>query len=110
MTKPKPIDYSDFAFKQLEEIADYIAAEGQPEAARMLLIRFTEVVDALSRFPLLGHQYESAHPRLQNIRVIGIPGYSVLIYHEVSDERVFINAVLAGSRGMSFIEGTIRRS
>ena len=110
MSNAKPIDYGDVARSQLEAIVDHIADQGQPQAARTLLIRFSEVVDALSRFPLCGHRYASSHPRLQNIRIIGIPGYSVMIYHQVTDQRVLIHAVLDGHRGPQFVQDTLRRS
>gem|GEM_PF-3236610 len=62
MSEPKPIRYAEAALAQLDEIADYIAREGQPEAARTLLLRSATLVDSLSRFPLSGRRYETSPP------------------------------------------------
>lgn len=86
------------AQNDLKEIAAYIA-EDRPQAARNVVRRIRERINALRTSPFIGAPRDEVVP---GFRVVVV--YSYLIVHDVSNETVRIVRVLHGARDLSSID------
>jgi plasmid stabilization system protein ParE len=88
----------------IDDLADHyqmIVAGGQPAAADALLVAYDQLTDRLCDFPGIGHVFETDHPRLQNVRVRGLPSpyFSFQVFYTVERDVVCVLAVIHASRG-----------
>lgn len=101
---------ASLAREQLYEQAEYIHDQGQPEASRRLIQSYLDTCEVLTRWPNVGHAFETTNERLRDIQIIKIPGYRSLIYYRFDDPVVTVLAVMHGSLDRLHVEQELERS
>lgn len=87
--------FTETAFKDLEEIFDFIALDNLDEAEKFLE-KLKETTGKLADFPQAGKDAKEKFPQLKNLRYIVYKNY--LIYYTVQADSVIIERFIHGAR------------
>jgi len=88
-----------YAFKQMEEIRQYIADELlAPQAAKILLTEMKEAAASLERFPFRNPLVDEKKWREQGIRRTVVKNFLMYYWVDTEKEAVYITAVVYGKR------------
>ena len=75
-----------------------IAVE-QPAAAERFALAADELVAALSIYPKLGRVWHPTDDRVAGVRVRKVPGYNVLVFYLLGDDKLTVLRAMHGARG-----------
>lgn len=75
-----------------------IAVE-QPTAAERFAVAANELVASLSDYPKLGRVWHPTDERVAGVRVRKVPGYNVLVFYLLGDDKLTVLRAMHGARG-----------
>ncbi len=82
----------------MAEIAAEIRKQ-RPASALQFVAAAREAFQLLAMHPDMGRRYQTAHPRLQNLRVWRVKGFEkYLIFYRAGRASIYIERVLSGGR------------
>lgn len=85
----------------LQRILVYFLDENEPNVAARFANAYEETVRFIGDFPELGIPWESAEPRLNNVRVKLIHGFEkYLVFYRLSGDRAYILRIFHGHQNI----------
>lgn len=94
------IAYSHLAWKDLQQIYDFIAQDN-PSAAQAFIIRLDEKIGNLHRFPESGQIPRQGYLQAKGYRILVIGDY--LVFYRLKQKVVKIDRVIHGKRRYEFL-------
>ena len=75
-----------------------------PAAAQRFVQEARDTFERLADYPEMGRRYQTTHPRLQELRIWRVRGFeNYLIFYRISEETLFIERVLYGTRDIDHL-------
>ena len=94
------ITYSHLAWKDLQQIYDFIACDS-PSAAQLFVDHLDEQVGRLSQFPHLGRFPKQDYLRPKGYRILVIGDY--LVFYRAKPKEIKVDRVIHGKRRYEFL-------
>src|SRR5579862_1793677 len=93
--------YAPLALGEISEIAEYLAQESSPKLGRRFLKAVEDTCATLAEMPEMAGRFESADPRLADLRAWPIQGFpNHLIFYRIHTPQLRVVHVIYGGRDL----------